>query len=400
MTTEFGRHYVAIPGPSVIPDRVLQAMHKPAPNIYSKDMSVLANGIFNDLKSIACTKSNAIIYIANGHGMWEASISNILNRGDRILVLSTGIFATGWGSFAKSMGINVEEISFGRRNSIDVNRVADRLRKDTDHDIKAIFAVHVDTSTSVRNDIASLSKAIQSVNHPALLAIDCIASLGMEQFEMDKWGVDVAISASQKGLMTPPGLGFLFFNERARKRGKNANLRTNYWCWERRLDPEEFYMRFCGTAPTHHLFALREALDMINEEGLTNTISRHKLIASMIWSACDAWSTSGPLTLNIQDKSLRSHAVTAITLGSPYGRRLQKWVERHAGLTLGIGLGMATPKDPHGLGFFRIGHMGHVNANMILGALGSIEAGLHALSVPRGKGALDAAASVITDKDG
>ena len=261
--------------------------------------------------------------------------------------------------------------------------------------IKAVLTVHVDTASSVRNDIQALSQVIRSLDHPALLMVDCIAALACDEFRMDEWHVDVMVAGSQKGLMTPPGLGFVFFSERARLQGLTAGLRTPYWDWNRRINPEEFYQHFCGTAPTHHLFGLREALDMILvEEGLESVWTRHEVLARAIWAAADQWGTVGSLEPNIPDPKSRSHAVTAIRIDPPFGRDLREWTQKNAGLTLGIGLGMQTDEDPEATGCFRIGHMGHTNPHMILGALASIEAGLEAIGVRRGQGALDAAARV------
>lgn len=397
MTRFFGRHHIAIPGPSILPDRVIQAIGRASPDIYDPELAEMVYGIIKDLKTVAGTKEYASIYICNGHGVWEGSLTNLFNKGDKVLVLATGIFAPGWGGFAEALGLDVETLDFGKRNPVATETLLERLSRDKQHEIKAVLVVQVDTSTSVRNDIHAISKAIKSIDHPALLAVDCIASLGCENFYMDEWNVDVMITGSQKGLMTPPGLGFIFFNERAREAGKNVNLRTPYWDWERRVNPEEFYQLFCGTAPTHQLFALREALNMIlHEEGLEQVFRRHGIIAEAIWAAFDTWSSKGQIEMNIKDKHFRSHSVSTIKLLPPNGKLLRKWTRDHAGLTLGIGLGMGTTEDPQSTGYFRIGHMGHINPNMILGLLGSIESGFEHLGVARGTGALEAATKVIS----
>ncbi|MCY4542175.1 MAG: aminotransferase class V-fold PLP-dependent enzyme [Rhodobacteraceae bacterium] len=396
MKDSFGRGYVAIPGPSVLPDRVLQAMMQPAPNIYSAELAEMVDGVLADLCRVARTDHHCCIYISNGHGAWEAALSNMFSRGDRILVLSTGLFAEAWGGFATAMGIEVEEISFGKSSDVDASVVFDRLEQDVERQIRAVLIVHTDTSTSVRNDVQNIGKAVSEAGHPALFAVDCIASLACDQFEMDEWGVDVVVAGSQKGLMTPPGLGFLFFNKRARETCRNANLRTPYWDWERRIDPEEFYLLFCGTAPTHHLFALREALNMLlNEEGLEAAIARHARLARACWAAIDAWSQRGDLSLNIREPCKRSHAVTTIRAGKVDGLRIRNWVEENSGVTLGIGLGMAVPPELTSSRYFRLGHMGHVNDQMIMGLLGSIECACQALGIERGDGALDVAAATL-----
>ncbi len=212
---------------------------------------------------------------------------------------------------------------------------------------------------------------------------------------MDAWGVDVMVTGSQKGLMTPPGLGFVFFNDRADAARERADCVTHHWDWRPRTRPEGFYQYFDGTAPTHHLYGLRAALDMIGEEGLEAIWSRHERLAHAIWAAFEAWGARGPVELNVSDRTRRSHAVTAVRIGAPAGTELRTWLETRAGVTLGIGLGMAEPDDPAWHGFFRIGHMGHVNAHMVMGVLGCIEAGLQALGIEHGPGGLDAAAAAI-----
>ncbi len=400
MTLSNGRAYLAIPGPSVMPDRVLQAMHRAAPNIYSGALVDMVPGIVDDLKAVARTRHHAAIYIGNGHAAWEAAVANVFSRGDRALTLSTGRFAHGWTAIARRMGVAVDILEFGKCGPVDPERVVEALAADTAHEIKAVICVQVDTSTSVRSDIAAIRAAMDRVGHPALLMVDCIACLASDRFEMDDWGVDVMVAACQKGLMTPPGLAFVFFNDRADAARESADCVTEYWDWRPRTRPAYFSQFFDGTAPTHHLYGLRAALDMINEEGLESVWARHAALAEAVWSACEAWGQAGPLELNIAARGERSHAVTTLRIGAPRGTRLREWVEAHAGLTLGIGLGMEDPDDPGNDGYFRIGHMGHVNAHMVLGALGVIEAGLRATGTPYGAGALSAAADVIADRVG
>lgn len=390
-----GRGYLAIPGPSVVPEAVLRAMHRGAPNIYEGELIEMTRGLFPDLKRVARTGGHAAIYICNGHGAWEAALANVAAPGDRVLVPASGAFALGWAEMAQGLGVDVEVLDFGRTGPWDMGRIAEVLRADAAHRFKAVLAVHVDTSSSVRNDIAGLRRVLDEVGHPALLMADCIASLACDRFEMDAWGVDVMVAGSQKGLMVPPGLGFVFFNDRAAEVRAAMPRVSRYWDWAPRVAPESFYQYFAGTAPTHHLYGLRAALDMILAEGMDHVWARHERLARAIWAACEVWGQGGPLALNVADPAYRSHAVTALHIGPPHGTALRNWVERHLGLTLGIGLGMAAPDDPQWHGHFRLGHMGHVNGHMILGLLGGIEAGLTALEIPHGRGAVDAAAEVI-----
>lgn len=395
MSLAHGRPYLAIPGPSVMPDRVLQAMHQPAPNIYEGDLVEMVEGLVPDLKRVARTDGKVAIYIANGHGAWEAALANVAAPGDRVLIPATGRFAHGWAEMAEAIGLVPQVIDFGRKSPIDPARVEEALAADTGHEIKAVLFSHVDTATSIRNDTVALRAAMDAAGHPALLMADCIASMGCDRFEMDAWGVDVALTASQKGLMTPPGLAFIFYNARAEAARARLPRVSRYWDWVPRGDAEFFYQYFGGTAPTHHLFALREALDMIHEEGMERIWARHATLARVIWAACESWAEGGAMRLNVADPAERSHAVTALGLGIGNGQRLRRWTADNAGLTLGLGLGMASDEDPGGTGFFRIGHMGHINAHMVLGALGVIEAGLQSLQIPHGSGALEKAAAIV-----
>lgn len=395
MSLANGRTYLAIPGPSVMPDEVLRAMHRAAPNIYEGALIEMTASLIPDLRAVARTTQHVAIYIANGHGAWEAALANTLAPGDHVLVLATGRFGHGWAEVATLRGLSVEIVDFGKRAAIDPARVEALLRADRTHRIKAVLATHVDTSSSVLSDVAALRAVLDGLGHPALLMADCIASLGCDRFEMDAWGVDVMVAGSQKGLMVPPGLAFVYFSGRAAEARRALPRVSRYWDWTPRANPEMFYQYFGGTAPTHHLFGLRAALDMIMAEGIEAVWARHETLARAIWAACEAWGAQGPLELNIGDPALRSRAVTALRIGAPHGSDLRRWVQDNAGVTLGIGLGMAEPNDPAWHGFFRIGHMGHVNAHMVLGALGAIEAGLTALEIPHGTGALAAAARVI-----
>lgn len=393
MTLSNGRPYLAIPGPSVMPDRVLNAMHRAAPNIYEGALTEMVPGLRADLKSVACTAQNLAIYIGNGHSAWEAANTNAFRRGDTAIVLATGRFGHGWAENARLLGVNTVLTDFGRQ-PIDLNRAEAALRADPG--ARAVMMTHVDTATSAKNDVAAIRRLMDDLGHPGLLMVDCIASLGCDEFRMDDWGVDVMVAASQKGLMTPPGLSFVYFSDRAKEAAKTSDLRTPYWDWAPRNAAEWFYQNWYGTAPTHHLFGLREALDMIAEEGLTNVWARHRALAGAVWAAAGAWGQGGAFALNIADPAQRGHSVTAARLSGADGTRLRRWTEHQAGVTLGIGLGMADPEDPAGDAYFRIAHMGHVNAHMTLGALAVIDAGLKALDIPHGPGALDAATRALT----
>jgi len=394
MSLNFGRPQVSIPGPSIIPDRVLAAMHRPSPNIYEGALVDMVETIYPDLKTVAQTKHQVAIYIANGHGAWEAALRNTLNAGDKVLILGTGKFPLTWGEMARSIGIETEIIDFGMQDTADPNRLSEALKKDTKGEIKAVLAVQTDTASSVKNDIAELRKAIDATGHDALFMVDCIASLGCDKYKMDAWGADVTIAACQKGLMTPAGIAFVYFNDKASIARKRVQP-SEYWDWVLRTKSDIFYRQFDGTAPTHHLYGLREALDIIvHEEGIEACWKRHATIANAVWVAIDAWNKTGEIELNIKEKSKRSNAVTTIKTGSDDATRMRKWCEQQAGLTLGIGLGFeGADYERH----FRLGHMGHLNPPMILGALGTIETAMKALDIPHGEGALSAASHILAN---
>ena len=392
-----GRTYLAIPGPSVMPDRVLNAMHRAAPNIYAGELIDLVAGLWDDLRAVARTRHHVALYIGNGHAGWEAANANLFSPGDRALCLATGRFGIGWAESARARGVVVDLLDFGTSAPVDLTRVEAALRADSGHHIKALMTTHVDTSSSIRTDIPALRRLLDATGHPALLCVDAIASLGCDDYRMDDWGVDVTVAASQKGLMTPPGLAFVWFSDRAERDCRGTTLRTPYWDWQPRAFATEFWQHFAGTAPTHHLYGLAEALTMIlREEGLEAVRARHEMLARAVWAAFDTWGQGNPaIALNVADPAHRGRSVTAARLGAPDATRLRQWCEGQAGVTLGIGLGMAPPDDPAWHGFLRVAHMGHVNAHMTLGTLAAMEAGLAALGIPHGAGGVQAAAGVV-----
>lgn len=388
MVVRAGREFLAIPGPSTMPDEVLRAMHRPALDIYSDTMVQLTDGLLRDLSRLFGTTAQSYIYIANGHGAWEATLSNVLSRGDKILVLESGRFAIGWGQAARAMGVEVEGLKGDWRRAIRPAEVEARLRADTTHEIKAVLAVQVDTASGAYNDIEAIGRAIKAAGHPALFMVDAVASLACMPFEMDKWGIDVAMSGSQKGLMAPPGLGFVVANDRAQKVHLTADLRTPYWDWTARGGPEH-YNKYSGTAPIHLLFAQRQALDMLFDETLDNVFRRHGLLAEAVRRAVTVWSQDGALGFNISNPAERSNTVTTVTIENP--APLLAYCKNKCGVILGVGIGDLSGKA------FRIAHMGHINAPMILGTLGVIEMGLQALGIPHGRGGTTAAINYLAE---
>ncbi|WP_213742421.1 aminotransferase class V-fold PLP-dependent enzyme [Bradyrhizobium sp. dw_411] len=385
MAVRAGREFLAIPGPTNMPDAVLQAMHRPALDIYSKEMFELTDSLLRDLSRLFATKGKSYIYIANGHGAWEAVISNVLSRGDKVLVLESGRFAVGWGNAAAAMGADVEVLKGDWRRAVRPAEVEARLREDKEHKIKAIMVVQIDTASGAVNDIEAIGKAIKAADHPALYMVDTVASLGCMPFQMDAWGIDVAMSGSQKGLMTPPGLSFVAMNDRAREVHKTAGMRTPYWDWTER-DGSEHYSKYAGTAPVHLLFALRQAIDMLFQEKLENAFLRHHLLGEAVRRAVGVWAEGQVLGFNITEASERSDTVTTVVMSNGHDPvALQTYCKEKCGVVLGTGIGELRGQA------FRIAHMGHVNAPMILGTLGVIEVGLQALNIPHGKGGTEAA---------
>src|SRR6202795_1772927 len=317
MVVRAGREFLAIPGPTTMPDEVLRAMHRPALDIYSDQMINMTDSLLRDLSRLFATKGQSYIYISNGHGAWEAALSNVLSRGDKVLVLESGRFAIGWGNAVAARGAEVEGLKGDWRRAIRPEEVEARLRADKSHSIKAILAAQVDTASGAYNDIEAIGKAIKASGHPALFMVDTVASLGCMPFEMDAWGIDVAMSGSQKGLMTPPGLGFVAANDRAREVHKKADLRTPYWDWTER-EGVEHYRKYAGTAPVHLLFALRQAVNMLLAEGLENAFLRHRLLAEAVRRAVAVWAEGQVLGFNIAEASERSNTVTTVMMADSH----------------------------------------------------------------------------------
>ena len=386
MVVRAGREFLAIPGPTTIPDEVLRAMHRPAVDIYAGPLIELTQSLLADLRRVFRTEGHTYIYIANGHGAWEAALTNVLSRGDKVLVLDSGRFAVGWGNAAAGLGAAVEVLPGDWRRAVRPGEVEARLKADKTGEIKAVLVVQIDTASGVVNDIAAIAQAIRAARHDALLLVDVVASLGCMPFEMDGWGVDVAVAGSQKGLMTPPGLGFTAAGERARAAHAKANLRTPYWDWTAR-EGREHYQVYAGTAPEHHLFALRQALDMLFEETPEAAFRRHQLLAEAVRRAVGVWaSKERGLAFNVIEPAERSNTVTTVLTPGGDPEKLRAYCHTKCGVVLGRGIGDLSGKA------FRIAHMGHVNAPMILGTLGVVDMALQALRIPHGAGGVQAAA--------
>ncbi|MBK4217774.1 alanine--glyoxylate aminotransferase family protein [Paracoccus caeni] len=388
MSLAAGHPVIAIPGPSPLPDRVARAAHRASPDIYGEDLALLNQQVMAQLKRLAGTTAHVAPYIGNGHAAWEASAANLFEPGDRALILTSGHFGQSWAQTLAAMGVVVEVLDFGLQPA-DPDRLAERLRADPEASIKAVMLCQIDTASAAMADIPAMRAAMG--DHPALLVVDAIASLGCAPMMMDDWGVDVLIAASQKGLMCMPGTCFVWFSEKARARGRTT-LTSPYWDWHPRAEGDALWRYWGGTPPVQHVFALDEALRMIlDEEGLFAVWARHAALARAVWAAVDAWGEGDSgIRLPIRDPAARAASVTAIAI--PGAEALRSWTAAHCGVTLGIGLGATDPANA-----LRVAHMGHCNAAMVLGTLGVMEAGLTALGIPHGKGALEAAARVIAE---
>jgi alanine-glyoxylate transaminase / serine-glyoxylate transaminase / serine-pyruvate transaminase len=384
MSVRAGREFLAIPGPTTVPDEVLRGMDRPAVEIYSGPLLALTDGLLRDLARVFNTRGHAYIYSANGHGAWEAALTNVLSKGDKILVLESGRFAVGWGNNAARMGVEVEVLKGDMRRSVRPAEVEARLKADKGGTIKAVLVVQIDTASGVVNDIAAIGQAIRAAGHDALLMVDAVASLGCMPFDMDDWGVDVAMSGSQKGLMAPPGLSFVAASDRAREVHKKAGLRTPYWDWTDR-EGELHYQKYAGTPPEHLLFGLRQAFDLMFEEGLENVFRRHRLLAEAVRRAVEVWSEGQVIGFNVIEPSERCDTVTPVLTNGHDPDALRAYCDEKCGVVLGHGIGELSGKA------FRVAHMGHVNAPMILGTLSVIEMALVALGIPHGSGGAQAA---------
>jgi len=380
-----GREFLNVPGPTNIPGRILNAMHRPAVDFSGPEFIDIAISCFRDLKALFRTEGDVFIYAANGHAAWEAAMVNTLSPGDTILVPETGHFSTGWGETAQALGLRVKTVPSDWRRAIDPAAVEQALREDAEHAVKAVLMVHTDTATGVTSDIRALRAAIDAAGHPALFMVDAIASLATTELAMDDWGIDVVVGASQKGLMCPPGVALVAAGAKAMQAHASSTLPRRYWDWTDR-SAKEHYRKFCGTAPEHTIFGLREALTMLEEETLDGACRRHARLAEAVRLCVGKWCEGGALQFNAVNPNERSNAVTTILL-PPHVQTeaLRAMCRDHFSVAVGGGLGKLMGKA------FRIGHMGDMNEPMILGCLGAVEAALKRLDVPLGAGGMQAA---------
>lgn len=382
-----GRHFLQIPGPTNVPDRILRAIDRPTIDHRGPEFGELGKACLEGMKTIFQTTHHVLIYPASGTGGWDAALANTLSPGDRVLAFDTGQFAALWAKAARNLGLNVDFVESDWRAGIDVARLAERLDADSNHEIKAVLAVHSETSTGVANDIPAVRRTLDEAKHPALLMVDTVSSLAAMDYRHDEWRVDVGVSGSQKGLMLPPGLGFNAVSPKAIEASKTAKIPRSFFRWDDMLD-QNAKGYFPYTPATNLLYGLQEAIEMLNEEGLQNVFCRHLKFAEATRRCVRAWGLDTfPL-----DTAKRSSALTAVVAPDGFNEAaIRKVILDKFNLSLGAGLGKVAGK------VFRIGHLGSLNELMLAGTLCGVEMGLELAGVPHRKGGVDAALAYLTE---
>ena len=382
-----GRHFLQIPGPTNVPDRVLRAMDYPTIDHRGPQFAAIGKKCLEGMKTIFKTRSHVVIYPASGTGAWEAALVNVLQEGDLVLMVETGHFATLWHKMATKLGLETEFLATDWRRGVDPQAVEDRLRADTGGKIKAVCVVHNETSTGSTSAIAAVRAAIDAVGHDALYLVDTISSLASIDFRHDEWGVDVTVSGSQKGLMLPPGLSFNAVSEKALSVSQASGMRRSYWDWSEQIAANADGA-FPYTPATNLLYGLAEAIDMLHEEGLDAVFARHDRHAAATRRAVQAWG----LEVLCQEPRDFSSSLTAVLLPDGHDAdAFRKGVLKKFNMSLGNGLSKLAGK------VFRIGHLGDFNDLMLLGTLSGVEMGLSLADIPHQKGGVDAAMSVLND---
>jgi len=376
-----GRHFLQIPGPAPVPDRILRAMDKAVLDHRGPEFQKLGLRVLSGIKTIFKTKSHVFLFPASGTGAWEAALVNVFSPGDKILMFETGHFATLWKTMATKLGLNAEFIASDWRSAADPAAIEARLREDTKHEIKAVCVVHNETSTGVTSNIADIRKAIDAARHPALFLVDTVSGLASADFRMDEWGVDVTVAGSQKGLMLPPGIGLTGVSEKAMKASKESKTVKSFFSWEDMVGPNKQGF-FPYTPATNLLWGLAEAVDMLHEEGLERVFARHIRHGEATRRAVRGWG----LDILCKDPKAYSPVLTAILMPAGHDAdEFRKIALEHFDISLGAGLSKVAGK------VFRIGHLGDTNDLTILGALSGVEMTLGIMGVPHKKGGVQAA---------
>jgi len=389
MTRKAGRHFLQIPGPTNVPDRVLRAIDFPTMDHRGPDFAELGKGVLAGMKRVfKSTQGEVVIYPASGTGAWEAALVNALSPGDRVLMAETGHFATLWKTLAQRLGLEVEFLPGDWRHGADPEAIEKRLRADAARQIRAVCVVHNETSTGVASRVSEIRKAINSAEHPALYMVDTISSLASIDYRHDEWGVDVTVAGSQKGLMLPPGLSFNCVSAKAISASKSAKLPRSYWAWDEMLaNGKSGYFPY--TPATNLLYGLRESLAMLlDEEGLDAVFARHQRHAEATRRAVRAWG----LEVFALDPREYSASLTAVLMPAGHDAdRLRKLILEHFDMSLGTGLTKLGGK------VFRIGHLGDFNDLMLMGTLAGVEIGLALAGVPAKKEGVQAAMAYLAE---
>jgi alanine-glyoxylate transaminase/serine-glyoxylate transaminase/serine-pyruvate transaminase len=381
-----GRHFLQIPGPTNVPERVLRAIARPTIDHRGPEFSRLALELLDGVKEVFKTSGKVLIFPSSGSGAWEAAMVNTLSPGDSVLMFETGQFATLWQEMAGKLGLNVHFVPGDWRHGADPATVESMLSEDRSHQIKAVGVVHNETSTGVASRIAEVRKAMDRAHHPALLMVDSISSLGSMDYQHDAWGIDVTVGGSQKGLMLPPGLSFNAISEKALSASKTARLPRSYWDWEAMLNTNKSGF-FPYTPATNLLYGLRESLAMLREEGLDNVFARHARHGEATRRAVRAWGLE-VLCLNAAEYS--SSSTSVLVPAGHNADELRKTILERFNMSLGNGLNKLAGK------VFRIGHLGDFNDLMLAGTLSGVEMGLALAGVPHKAGGISAALEYLT----
>jgi len=389
MSVQRGRHFLQIPGPTNVPDRVLRALSQPTIDHRGPEFARMTKEVLEGLQKLIKTSGKVIVYPSSGTGSWEAALVNTLSPGDKVLGFETGHFATMWKNVAVKMGLQAEFIPGDWRHGADPAQIENKLKEDRQQAIKAVTIVHNETSTGVVSRISEVRKAMDRAGHPALLMVDTVSSLGLTDYRHDEWGVDVTVCGSQKGLMLPPGLGFNAASEKALKASSSARMPKSYWDWQAIITANQTGF-FPYTPATNLLFGLREALQMIQEEGMENVIVRHNRFGEAARRAVRTWG----LEVNCLNPQECSNAVTAVRVPEGHDAdALRKKILEKFNLSLGNGLGKLQGK------VFRIGHMGDFNDLMLAGTLSGVEMGLALAGVPFKKGGVQSAIDYLAGNE-
>ncbi|MGZ5179117.1 MAG: pyridoxal-phosphate-dependent aminotransferase family protein [Ramlibacter sp.] len=385
-----GRRFLHSPGPTPIPDAVLHAMAVQPMDLADPRVDATIAACESGLRALLHTReAHVFMYAANGHGGWESVVENVAAPGETVLVCGTGHFSESWAVQTEAVGRHVVRTPWREGEPIDLAALEEALRADKAHAIQAVFAVHTDTASSITSPIAPIRRALDAAGHPALLVVDVVASLAAAPFHMDELGVDVAVGASQKGLMCPPGLAFVAANARAFAVAQGKKVPRFYWDWVRRRH-DVSYMKFCGTPPLNLLFGLQAALGLIADEGLPAIWARHAQVAAAVHAAVEGWREGGALGFLARDPATRSHSVTTVSV--PPGtdvEALRSVARERYQVAIAGGLGPMAGRA------FRIGHLGDCNPAMILGALAGVEAALLTQGIPIGAGGVQRAVRAL-----